>query len=169
MASVSAQLRDSTNSSTVDELENATNIEFVTERNSKGRGSFQLRNNDPAAATLTSGSIVRFLVGTASRFVARVVPRDVTKVSVSDEGQEAIEYECEGVLVDWERDVVQPSAIQCDFVPSLDERFFNIYSGEHEPDVAWEYATEIAVQGWGSTFYTGPPAGLTRPGATLGA
>ena len=165
MASVSAQLRDSSNSSTVDELEDATNIEFATERNSKGRGSFQLRNNDPAAATLTSGSIVRFLVNTASRFVARVVPRDVTKVSVSDEGQEAIEYECEGVLVDWERDVVQPSAIQCDFVPSLDERFFNIYSGEHEPDVAWEYATEIAVQGWGSTFYTGQPAGWTDPDA----
>lgn len=167
MAAVSVRLRNSTNTATNPSvsLEPARDVEYVVEKNKKGRGSFKLKNDDPAAAVVTSGSIVRFTLAGTGRFVARVKPRGVSKVSVGDEGHEEIEYECDGVLVDWEDDVVRPSAIQCDFVPSLDERYFNIFSGEHEPDGSWENATEIALQGWGSAFYTGQPASWTDPAA----
>ena len=162
MAVVTVRARNEANTTTTADLTTAFDVEFEVARNKPGGGSFSLATRDPATASVAKGTVVQFLVNGVARLTARVVDFDKTIVSVNDEGQEVTTYKCEGLLADWEGAVVQLSALQCDVVPTMDERIWNWASGEYSTNVLsspWAYAVEIALQGWGSAFYTGQPAG----------
>jgi hypothetical protein len=161
MAAVAVRLRNEANTTTSNSLTGAFDVSFQVVRNDVGSGSFKLKQDDAAVSSVTKGSVVQFLLAGTARHACRVVDVNPTLVDSSDEDVEAIEFKCRGLLVDLEESVVQPSSVQCDLVPSLDERIFNAYSGEYEPDGSWESAKELAVQGLASTFYTGLPGGFT--------
>jgi hypothetical protein len=162
MATLSVRLRNEANTSTTATLTSAFDVSFQVERNKPGSGEFSLATRDPVAATVDDGAVVQFLVNGVPRLAARIKSHDATLISVNDEGQEVTTYECVGLLGDWDGAVVQLSTLQCDVVPTMDERIWNWASGEYSTNVLsspWADAVEIATQGWASPFYTGQPAG----------
>ena len=162
MAEVRVRLRNEANTSTTNNLDTAFDVTFQPRRNGAAVASFKLPNSD--AALVADGSVVAFLLDGDVRVGARVVSVDVTEESESAEGIESTTYRCEGLLVDHEESVVQLPSGACDLVPSTDERVFAWFGPDYDVS-GWEAATQISLQGWASTFYSGLPAGFTDTGA----
>jgi hypothetical protein len=172
MATIGVELRNEANTSTTATLA-AFRVEFQKRRNADpGSGSFFMQKG--AANAPTFDSLVSFTVTAddastpAIRFPARVKDIDPVDVRVGDEVVEAVQYRCEGLLVDFADAVVLPA--QAQLVPPQDERIFHWSSGEFQLGVqlgllagTWREAISIANQGWGSPFYRGEPAGWTDP------
>lgn len=163
MATLSVRLRNEANTSTTATLTAAFDIGFQVERNDLGSGSFRLDKRDPQRSLATKGTVVQFLVDGTPKFLGRIGGEQIVEVSENDEGVEATEFSVVDILADWDKAVVRLSTVpQCDLVPTLDERIWNWASGEYNPlslHTLWPFATAIANQGWGSTFYTGLPSG----------
>lgn len=169
MTAITVRLRNEANTTTTAALTGAFDVRFQRRRNAPGTGSFRLLNSDPAQQTVTRGSVVQFVIGSTARFAARVKEKNPSRVSEPDEDAESTEFLCDGLLADFDMAAVQLDqafgGIQCDLIPSLDERVWNWAGNDFdEVGAGWGFARQIATQGWEQLPAQRPcPAGFTDP------
>ena len=87
-------------------------------------------------------------------------------VSVGDELVEAVKWSGRGLAGEWADGRLHETPTLSNMaqtVPVLDDRVMAWQGPDYDPTGdGWTAANIIAVQGWGSTFYTGlPPSGQT--------
>ena len=169
--SVTVEARNEANTAphpTINLTDKTFAVEFQKVRNLFGSGEFSVRSADTALiSALDYGTVVLFRVDGIARFAGRIRSKKPVLASVGDEDIEMTQYLCVDLAEDFTDSVVQPSPVACDLVPSTDTRYFSVFGYDFDPVFypGFETAKVIAVQGWGSTFYTGSPAGWTDPTA----
>jgi len=165
-AEVTADLRNAANTSGA-EIAGAFGVSWQEQRNGIGVGSL-LELNDDSGEVSMGDVILGRLDGTAR--MAWIAERaEVQMVSVGDELVEAVKWSGRGLAGEWADGRLHETPTLSNMaqtVPVLDDRVMAWQGPDYDPTGdGWTAANIIAVQGWGSTFYTGLPAEWADPAA----
>ncbi len=136
--------------------------------------SFQRVGHDAGSATFTLpadsailpslGQVLRVKLNGSDWGAWRITAVRPTVVSPEEDAGLVWEFTGRELLVDDERAVIQRNVL-VGTLPAFDDRVEGWMSPTYSESGSWVAATAVAVQGWGSAFYTGLPSGWSDPAA----
>lgn len=127
-----------------------------------GTASFALPLDSPVLPTL--GQVLRVKVMGSWWEAWRVVGLRNRPVAPDEEVGELLRVTLRSLIVDDERAVVQRN-VDVSALPAYTDRVEGWMGPTFTESGSWVAATSVAVQGWGSAFYTGLPSGWSDPSA----